>query len=154
MIFLKMLLEEIKEKDDQINSSHESHQVHFPIKIKCAELEENILTLHTEIKGTSTLGKLLYVDRDGQKAGNSEEIQIEEKITTTLNTSTAFICVWFDGEKQISNKIIIQNSLYHHTSNPDKESERYEAIMDTIQQGHFGQVGHSGVVGHCIGGGI
>ena len=133
--------EEIKEKDDQINSSHESHQVHFPIKIKCAELEENILTLHTEIKGTSTLGKLLYVDRDGQKAGNSEEIQIEEKITTTLNTSTAFICVWFDGEKQISNKIIIQNSLYHHTSNPDKESERYEAIMDTIQQGHFGQVG-------------
>ena len=73
--------------------------------------------------------------------GTSEIIQLEEKITTTLNTDTAFICVWYDEEKQISNKIIIQNSLYHHTSNPDKESEKYEAIMENIQQGYFGQVG-------------
>jgi hypothetical protein len=133
--------EDINEKENQIQSYHESLQVHFPVKIKCAELEENILTLYTEIKEPSTFAKLLYIDRDGQQVGNSEEIQLEEKITTTLNTNTAFICVWHDEEKQISNKIIIQNSLYHHTSNPDKESEKYEAIMDNIQHGHFGQVG-------------
>lgn len=133
--------EDLKEKENQIQASSESPQMHFPIKIKCAELEENILTLHTEIKETSAFGRLLFIDRDGQEAGTSEIIQLEEKITTTLNTDTAFICVWYDEEKQISNKIIIQNSLYHHTSNPDKESEKYEAIMENIQQGYFGQVG-------------
>ena len=133
--------EDLIEKENEIKSSSESPQVHFPIKIKCAELEENILTLHTDINETSILGKLLYLNRDGQEVGNSEVIQLEEKITTTLNPDTAFICVWYDEEKQISNKIIIQNSLYHHTSNPDKESEKYEAIMENIQQGHFGQVG-------------
>lgn len=134
-------LEDLIEKENQTQASSESSQIHFPIKIKCAELEENILTLHTEIKEPSIFGRLLFIDRDGQEAGSSEIIQIEEKITTTLNTDTAFICVWYDDEKQISNKIIIQNSLYHHTSNPDKESEKYEAIMENIQQGHFGQVG-------------
>jgi len=133
--------EDLKEKENQTQASSESPQIHFPIKIKCAELEENILTLHTEIKETSAFGRLLFIDRDGQEAGTSEIIQLEEKITTTLNTDTAFICVWYDEEKQISNKIIIQNSLYHHTSNPDKESEKYEAIMENIQQGYFGQVG-------------
>jgi len=134
-------LEDLKEKENQIHSSSENHQIHFPIKIKCAELEENLLTLYTEIKESSAFGKLLYIDRDGQQVGNSEKIELQEKITTTLNTNTAFICVWYDEEKQISNKIIIQNSLYHHTSNPDKESEKYEAIMENIQHGHFGQVG-------------
>ena len=133
--------EDLIEKENQIKSSSERPQIHFPIKIKCAELEENILTLHTDTNETSILGKLLYLNRDGQQVGNSEEIQLEEKIKTTLNTDTAFICVWYCEEKQISNKIIIQNSLYHHTSNPDKESEKYEAIMENIHQGHFGQVG-------------
>ena len=134
-------LEDLKEKENQVQASSETPQIHFPIKIKCAELEENILTLHTELKETSAFGRLLFIDRDGQEAGTSEIIQLEEKITTILNTDTAFICVWYDEEKQISNKIIIQNSLYHHTSNPDKESEKYEAIMENIQQGYFGQVG-------------
>lgn len=134
-------LEDLKEKENQVQASSETPQIHFPIKIKCAELEENILTLHTELKETSAFGRLLFIDRDGQEAGTSEIIQLEEKITTTLNTDTAFICVWYYEEKQISNKIIIQNSLYHHTSNPDKESEKYEAIMENIQQGYFGQVG-------------
>ena len=133
--------EDLKENENQIKSSSEYPQVHFPIKIKCAELEENILTLYTELKDSSTFGRLLFIDRDGQEVGTSEIIQLEEKITTTLNTDTAFICVWHDEERQISNKIIIQNSLYHHTSNPDKESEKYEAIMENIQQGYFGQVG-------------
>ena len=34
--------EDLKEKENQIQSSSEYPQVHFPIKIKCAELEENI----------------------------------------------------------------------------------------------------------------
>ena len=134
-------LEDLKEKENQIQPISETPQIQFPNKIKCAELEENILTLYTEINETSRLGKLLYIDRDGQKVGSSEKIQLEEKITTTLNTNNAFICVWYDEVKQISNKIIIQNSLYHHTSNPDKESEKYEAIMENIRQGYFGEVG-------------
>lgn len=134
-------LEDLIEKENQIKPNFESPYINFPIKIKCAELEENELTLHIDINQTSIIGNLHYLNRDGQQVGISEEIQIEEKISTTLNSDTAFICVWYDQKNQISNKIIIQDSLYHHTSNPDKESEKYEAIMENIQQGYFGEVG-------------
>lgn len=134
-------LEDFKENENQGQSTIESRSIYFPIRIKCAELEENILTLYTEIKDASTFGKLVFIDRDGLRLGFSEVIQIEEKNTITLNKDNVFICAWYEDDEQISNKIIIQNSYYHHASNPDKESEKYEAIMENIQHGHFGQVG-------------